>query len=193
MTNSIRFISRYALLGLGLSGLVGCYGGAMTSEEELDQTALAQDEQAQEAEQAPAPEADKPDVIVNEVPVINVLDVSCLTPQDTDGMDEPALVINGKTVWADAGFVAGTTEEVTYEERAFGEAVVIEIWEQDVWDDYTDANDLLGRIEIPAGEMGLGPQIAEIKDKGGSYELVYQVDRCVDCEPGEQPDLEPAQ
>lgn len=192
MTTSIRLISSCALFGLGLSGLVGCYGGTMTSEDELEQTGQAQEEPAQPAEQE-APEADVPEVIVNEAPLINVLDVSCLQPEDVDGMDEPALVINGKTVWAGAGFVAGTIEEVTYEERAFGEMVVIEIWEQDVWDDYTDPNDLLGRIEIPAGEMGSGPQIAEIKEKGASYELVYQVERCVDCEPGEQPDAEPGQ
>jgi hypothetical protein len=186
MTTSIRLISTYALLGLGISGLVGCYGGTVTAEDELEQTGDLQEQPAGEEQ---APEADTPAVIVNEAPVINVLDVSCLEPEDADGMDEPALVINGKTVWAGAGFVPGTTQEVTYEERAFGEMVVVEIWEQDVWDDFTDPNDLLGRIEIPAGEMGSGPQIAEIKEKGGSYELLYQVERCQGCEPGEQPNL----
>jgi hypothetical protein len=175
MSTSIRLIASCALLGLGLSG---CYGETTTSEDGLEQTGLAQEEQQQ------APE---PDVIVDDAPLINVLNVTCLQPQDADGMDEPALVINGKKVWASAGFVSNTSEEISYEELAFGAAVVIEIWEEDVWDDYTDPNDLLGRIEIPAGEMGDGPQIAEIDAKGASYEVVYQVESCAGCSPGEPP------
>jgi hypothetical protein len=182
MSTSIRLISSCALLGLGLSGLVGCYGETTTSEDELGQTGLDQ-----EGQQPAEPQAPAPDVIVAEVPVINVLNVTCLQPQDADGMDEPALRINGKTVWAGAGFVANTSEEISYEEMAFGSLVVVEIWEEDVWDDYTDPNDLLGWIEVPAGAMGFGPQIAEIDAKGVSYELVYQVEACAGCSPGEPP------
>ena len=182
MSTSIRLISSCALLGLGLSGLAGCYGETTTSEGGLEQTGLAQ-----EGQQPAEPEAPEPDVIVDQAPLINVLNVTCLQPQDADGMDEPALVINGKKVWASAGFVANTSEEISYEELGFGSAVVIEVWEEDVWDDYTDPNDLLGRIEIPAGEMGDGPQIAEIEDKGVSYEVVYQVESCAGCSPGEPP------
>lgn len=181
MSTSIRLISNCALLGFGLSGLVGCYGDTTTSEDGLE-TGLAQEEQQPAEPQAPAP-----DVIVDEAPVINVLNVTCLEPQDADGMDEPALVINGKKVWASAGFVANTSEEISYEELAFGAAAVIEVWEEDVWDDYTDPNDLLGRIEIPAGEMGFGPQVGEIDAQGVSYEIVYQVESCTGCAPGEPP------
>lgn len=185
MNTSIRLISSCALLGLGLSGLVSCYDGTVVSEDQLEQTGAAQEETAQPVEQK-KPETD---VIVEEAPVINVLNVTCIQPEDADGMDEPVLVINGQTVWAGAGFVAGTSQEVTYDERAFGDVVVVEVREQDIQDDFTDPNDVLGRFEIQAGEMGDGPQIAEVKEGGGSYELVYQVESCTNCEPGEQPNL----
>lgn len=185
MSTSIRLISSCALLGLGLSGLVSCYDGTAISDDQLEQTGTAQEEAAQPAD----PQEPETDVIVEEAPVINVLNVTCIEPEDPDGMDEPSLVINGQTVWAGAGFVAGTSQEVAYEERAFGSVVVIEVREQDIQDDFSDPNDVLGRFEIPAGEMGDGPQIAEVKDNGGSYELVYQVDSCTNCEPGEQPNL----
>jgi hypothetical protein len=196
MNTSIGLITSCAILGLGLSGLAACDGEVMTeediqaaAEEGADET-LPEDQQPVE-DDAPAgnPEQEpEPDVIVGEAPMINVLSLTCLQPSDWDRMDEPMIVINGKQAWLGAGFVAGTTEEVRYESIAFESKVMMELWEVDVWDDYNDPNDLLGYVEVGVSAMGDGPQIATIETRGGGYELVYAVERCPGCSPGESPE-----
>lgn len=203
MNTSIRLITSCAILGFGLSGLAACDGEVMTEEdiqslaEEGAGEALPEEQQPAD-EDAPArpPEAepdvpDVPDVIVGEAPMVNVLSLTCVRPGDRDGMDEPMIVINGKQVWLGAGFVAGTTEEVRYEALAFDSKAMVELWEVDVWDDYTDPNDLLGFLEIEASAMGDGPQIDTIETRGARYEIVYAVERCPGCSPGEVPPDEP--
>jgi hypothetical protein len=204
MNTSIRLISSVAILGLGLAGLAGC-DGEVTTEEDIQSVEEAQGEEsapeAQKDEQTPdgepgrtepaeQPEQDEPapDVIVDEAPLVNVLTVTCSQPEDPEGMDEPMIVINGKQAWLGAGFVAGTTKDVRYDSIAFAEVATIELWEVDVWDDFTDPNDLLGFIEVDVSAMGDGPQIGSVEAQGVKYELSYVVERCPGCSPGESPE-----
>jgi hypothetical protein len=203
MNTSIRLISTCAILGLGLSGLAACDGEVMTEEDiqpveeaEADETeaqAPAKEGEGAGAEPTQQPEQEpvEPDVIVDEAPMVNVLSLTCVQPSDRDGMDEPMIVINGKQAWLGAGFVPGKSEEVRYESTAFDGMAMIELWEVDVWDDFTDPNDLLGYLEIEASAMGDGPQIDTVETKGAKYEVVYQVERCLGCSPGESPPEEP--
>ncbi|HWN68828.1 MAG TPA: hypothetical protein VNM90_14420 [Haliangium sp.] len=203
MNTSIRLISSVAIFGLGLSGLVGCDGEVTTEEDiqpveeaQADETALeTQDGEASAGERArtepasePEEEPVEPDVIVDEAPLVNVLNVTCMQPEDPEGMDEPMIVINGKQAWLGAGFVAGTTDAVRYESIAFDSVATIELWEVDVWDDFTDPNDLLGFVEVQASAMGDGPQIDTVEAKGVKYEIAYQVERCTGCSPGDSPE-----
>lgn len=200
MNTSLRLISSCAILGFGLSGLAACVGELSTEEdiqpvEEArgdEQTPANQGEHAS-VDPARQPERDPvdPAVIVDEAPMVNVLSLTCLTPSDRDGMDEPMIMINGKQRWLGAGFVAGTTEEVRYESVAFDAMATVELWEVDVWDDFTDPNDMLGFLEIEASAMGDGPQIDTVEARGGKYEVVYQVERCAGCSPGDSPPVEP--
>jgi hypothetical protein len=205
MNNSIRLISSVAILGLGLSGLAGCDGEAVSTEEDVQPVEEARagetkpetqnDEQTPAGEREPTeptrqPEQEPvdPDVIVDEAPLVNVLSVTCTQPEDPEGMDEPMIVINGKQAWLGAGFVVGTTEDVRYDSLAFDGVATIELWEVDVWDDFTDPNDLLGFIEVEASAMGHGPQIGSVEARGVKYEIAYQVERCPGCSPGESPE-----
>jgi hypothetical protein len=214
MHTSTRLISSRALLALGVWGLVGCYGEAAMTEQDLQPVEQAGDietgdtgaGEALPAEQTPAedktpgeqarieptprPEQEpQPDAIVNDAPALNVLSVTCVEPNDEDGMDEPMLIVNGHAAWADAGFVPGTTAEVPYDTVAFDSVAVIELWELDVWDDYTDPNDLVGYLEVPAEAIRAGPQITTIEGKGVAYEISYQVEPCTSCQPGDTPEL----
>jgi hypothetical protein len=198
MNTSIRFISSFAFLGLGLSGLTGCYGEIAAAEDALHTDDTQPQEQTPADEQAgiepvqhPEQEPVAPDVIVGEAPLVNVLSLTCVQPNDRDGMDEPMLVINGKQTWLGAGFVAGTSQTVRYESIAFDGMARIELWEVDVWDDFTDPNDLLGYIEIESSAAGDGPQIDVVETRGAQYEIAYQVERCPGCLPGERPPEEP--
>jgi hypothetical protein len=201
MNTSIRLISSVAILGLGLSGLAGCDGEVMPTEEDIQPVEEAQADETDADEQTRASERERteptrqpeqepvePDVIVDEAPLVNVLSVTCMQPEDAEGMDEPMIVINGKQAWLGAGFVAGTTEDVRYDSIAFDEVATIELWEVDVWDDFTDPNDLLGFIEVEASAMGDGPQIGSVEAKGVKYELSYVVERCPGCSPGDSPE-----
>lgn len=208
MNPSNRLISSIVILGLGPSGLAAC-DGEVIAEDGFEPVAEAQADETWAEERAPSkhgedgrvepvprPEAepdvpDVPDVIVGEAPMVNVLRLTCLEPDDADGMDEPMIVINGKQAWLGAGFVPGKTEAIRYEAVAFDEVATIELWEVDVWDDYTDPNDRLGFLEVQASAMGDGPQIGSVEARGVKYELVYQVERCPGCSPGEQPPHEP--
>jgi hypothetical protein len=204
MNTSIGLISSIAILGFGLSGLAGCDGEVMPTEEDIQSVEEAEADETstetQRDEQTPASERGRteppsqpeqepaPDVIVDEAPLVNVLSVTCMQPEDAEGMDEPMIVINGKQAWLGAGFVAGTTEDVRYDSIAFDEVATIELWEVDVWDDFTDPNDLLGFIEVEASAMGDGPQIDTVETRGVKYEVTYQVERCPGCSPGESPE-----
>jgi hypothetical protein len=204
MNTSIRLISSVAILGLGLSGLAACDGDVTPTEEDVQPVEEAQADEAradtQRDEQAPASEPARtepttqpeqepaPDVIVDEAPLVNVLSVTCMQPEDVEGMDEPMIVINGKQAWLGAGFVPGTTERVRYDSLAFEDVATIELWEVDVWDDFTDPNDLLGFIEVEASAMGDGPQIDTVETRGVKYEIAYQVERCPGCSPGDSPE-----
>lgn len=209
MNTSIRLISSVAILGLGLSGLAGCDGEVVSTEEEdiqsieeaqADEQSIEEaqadetgsetqaDEQTREPARQPEEDPAEPDVIVDEAPLVNVLSVTCMQPEDAEGMDEPMIVINGKQAWLGAGFVAGTTEGVRYDSIAFEDVATIELWEVDVWDDFTDPNDLLGFIEVQASAMGDGPQIDAVEANGVKYEIAYQVERCPGCSPGDSPE-----
>lgn len=203
MYTSIRLISSCAILGLGLSGLAACDGEVATTEEDIQPVEEAQAPETRPGEQTPANERERsrtepagqpeqepvePDVIVDEAPLVNVLSLTCLQPDDPEGMDEPMIVINGKQAWLGAGFVPGTTEEIRYESIAFEGVAMVELWEVDVWDDFTDPNDLLGYLEVEASAMGDGPQIGSVEVKGVKYEIAYQVERCAGCSPGDSPE-----